>query len=180
MALPKIYDKTEHQWHNNTTPSINEDELNAISEGLSDIDDRVIDLAGTIMEDVPAIQEALEEAETLVSNPPYIGANGNWWVWDTSTGAYVDSGVDASITITVGTTTTLSPGSSATVTNVGTATDPIFNFGIPKGEPGSSGSGDMQASVYDPNDTVATAGGIVAYVADAISTAVTSALTASY
>lgn len=237
MALPKIYDKTEHQWHNNTTPSINEDELNAISEGLSDVDDRVIRLAGTIMEDVPRILEGLEIIEPAIENinqsvaaaansastaatkaneanasataasgsastastkaneaassastattkageaatsattastkageaatsatnaassasaaatsasraeawsahPPYIGANGNWYVWSTSTNAYVDSGIDASITMTVGTTTTLEAGSDATVTNVGTSTDPILNFGIPRGVKGDKG-----------------------------------------
>lgn len=41
---------------------------------------------------------------------------------------------------------------------------------------GGSGSGDMQASVYDPDGDVATAGGIVAYIDDTI----TAALTASY
>lgn len=41
---------------------------------------------------------------------------------------------------------------------------------------GGGGSGDMQASVYDPLGTVATAGGIVAYIDDVI----TDALTASY
>lgn len=60
MALPKIYDYLEHQWHNNTTPSINEDELNAISYGLSEVDDRVIDITGTLMEDVPQILEDME------------------------------------------------------------------------------------------------------------------------
>jgi hypothetical protein len=47
--------------------------------------------------------------------------------------------VDASITITIGTTTTLPAGSSATVTNTGTTTDPVFNFGIPKGDTGAAG-----------------------------------------
>ena len=61
MALPKIYDKTEHQWHNNTTPSINEDELNALSGGLSDLDDRVIGIAGDLMEDVAEIKGDIEE-----------------------------------------------------------------------------------------------------------------------
>lgn len=231
MALPKIYDKTEHQWHNNTTPSINEDELNAISEGLSDIDDRVIELAGTIMEDVPAIIEGLEiiepaiqtinqsvatataaastattkaseasgsastastkageastsastastkageaaasastastkagEAATSATNaansataaaasasqaaawsahPPYIGANGNWYVYDTTTSSYKDSGIDASITMNVGTVTTLEAGQPATVTNSGTSTDAIFNFGIPQGIQGQTGA----------------------------------------
>ena len=46
------------------------------------------------------------------------------------------------------------------------------NFDVMDG----TGSGDMQASTYDPNGTVATAGGIVAYIEDTI----TDALTASY
>lgn len=68
MALPKIYDYLEHQWHNNTTPSINEDELNAISYGLSKVDDRVIDITGTLMEDVPVIQHDLEILEPAIEN----------------------------------------------------------------------------------------------------------------
>lgn len=64
MALPKLFQRII--WHNNTTPAIQEDNLNAMSKGLSDVDDRVISLAGTIMEDVPQIQEDiadLQEAE---------------------------------------------------------------------------------------------------------------------
>ena len=61
MALPKLFNLIT--WHNNTTPAINEDNLNAMSKGLSDVDDRVISLAGTIMEDVPQIQEDIEELE---------------------------------------------------------------------------------------------------------------------
>ena len=169
--MNKLYNPIE--WENGTTPAINEDNLNALSQGLSDVDDRVIEVCGMVLEDVPEIKEIFDQIEELSENPPYIGANGNWYVWDTETGAYVDSGVDASITITIGTVTTLSPGSSATVTNSGTATDPIFNFGIPKGD---TGSGDMDASDYDPNGTVANAGGIVAY----IDATITAALTASY
>ena len=89
--------------------------------------------------DYQLIEELLEEAQSITSNFPYIGANGNWWYWDKDAGAYVDSGVDASITITIGDTSTLPAGSSATVTNSGTATDPIFNFGIPKGDTGAAG-----------------------------------------
>lgn len=44
-----------------------------------------------------------------------------------------------SATITVGSVTTLEAGSNATVTNVGTENNAIFNFGIPKGEPGEGG-----------------------------------------
>ena len=69
-------------------------------------------------------------------------------------------------TIQVGQVETLEPNQQAYVTNVGTSEAAIFNIGIPKGEKGDSGSGsgDMTASVYDPNGTVAAAGGIPDYV----------------
>ena len=44
----------------------------------------------------------------------------------------------ASATITVGTVTTLPAGSNATVVNSGTSMDAVLDFGIPKGEAGSS------------------------------------------
>jgi hypothetical protein len=44
-----------------------------------------------------------------------------------------------SATVSVGTTTTLPAGSSATVTNTGTTSDAVFNFGIPKGDKGDKG-----------------------------------------
>ena len=43
-------------------------------------------------------------------------------------------------TIAVGTTTTLAPGSSATVANVGTSSAAVFNFGIPTGPTGPTGA----------------------------------------
>jgi hypothetical protein len=45
----------------------------------------------------------------------------------------------ASASVTVGTTTTLAPGLNATVTNVGTATNAILDFGIPAGQQGIQG-----------------------------------------
>lgn len=66
MALPKLFNLIT--WHNNTTPAINEDNLNAMSQAIDDIDDRVIGLAGTIMEDVPQIQEDLEILEPAIEN----------------------------------------------------------------------------------------------------------------
>lgn len=308
MALPKLFQRIF--WHNNTTPAINEDNLNAMSKAIDDIDDRLIDLGDKIIEDVPIIIEALEDIDTAVeaaqtaattattkageastsatnaassatsagasattattkageasgsattastkaseasasattattkageaatsatnaansataaatsasqaaawsANPPYIGANGNWYVWSIQSSAYVDSGVDASITVTIADVTALAPDATPYVTNTGTNTDPVFHLFIPKGATGSdgvspivtittitgghrvtivdedhpsgqsfdvmdgTGSGDMTATVYDPNGDVATAGGIVAYVDDVI----TDALTASY
>ena len=64
MALPKLYDRII--WHNDTEPALNEDNLNAMSKGLDDVDDRLIALAGTIMEDVPQIIEDMEILEPAV------------------------------------------------------------------------------------------------------------------
>lgn len=51
--------------------------------------------------------------------------------------------------VQAGTTTTLAPGSAATVTRRADSPDsaPVFDFGIPKGD---AGTGDMEKSVYDP------------------------------
>ena len=69
-------------------------------------------------------------------------------------------------TIQVGQVETLQPNQQCYVENVGSPTAAIFNIGIPKGEKGDSGSGsgDMTAATYDPNGTVAAAGGIPDYV----------------
>ncbi len=50
----------------------------------------------------------------------------------------IDGGVGAIESFTIGTTTTLPPGSEAYVENVGTGKDIIANFGIPKGAPGDN------------------------------------------
>lgn len=49
-------------------------------------------------------------------------------------------------TITVGTTTTLAAGASATVTNSGTSTAAIFNFGVPRGATGATGPNTVTTS----------------------------------
>lgn len=324
MALPKLFQRIF--WHNNTTPAINEDNLNAMSKAIDDIDDRVIELGDDVIEVVPIIVEGLQdldeavataqsaattattkageaatsatsaansatsagtsattattkageastsaatattkageastsastattkageaatsatnaansataaaasasEAESWSAHPPYIGANGDWYVWNIQTSAYIDSGIDASITVDIEDITMLAPDVTPYVTNTGTDTDPVFHLFIPRGAKGETGatgatgpqgetgptgpqgptgatgadgfspivtittisgghrvtivdedhptgqsfdvmdgagSGDMQASVYDPNGTVANAGGIVDYVA---------------
>lgn len=40
-------------------------------------------------------EQAADNAEAWSEHPPYIGANGFWFVYDTATDLYVDSGVDA-------------------------------------------------------------------------------------
>lgn len=50
------------------------------------------------------------------------------------------TGSTGSATVTVGTTTTGAPGTPASVTNSGTATNAILNFTIPQGITGPTGS----------------------------------------
>jgi hypothetical protein len=135
--MNKAYDRI--YFHNGTTPALNESNLNAMSKGIDDIDTRVVELAGNILETIPQIQAYLEQAqdieealEQLSQNPPYIGENGNWYVWDTNTSEYVDSGIDASITVAIADITMLAPDATPYVTNTGTDTDPIFHLFIPR------------------------------------------------
>lgn len=142
--MNKLYDKII--WHNDTTPALNETNLNKMSKAIDDIDDRVVLLADDVFEQIPQIQAYLEQADDLVealelmtANPPYIGANGHWYTWDTSQGAYVDSGIDASITVQIADITMLAPDATPYVTNSGTDTDPIFHLFIPRGAKGDNG-----------------------------------------
>lgn len=146
MALPKLFQRIF--WHNNTTPAINEDNLNAMSKAIDDIDNRVIELGDDVIEAVPQIQAYLDQAEDLYEamellsqNPPYIGANGNWYVWDTETSDFVDSGIDASITVDIEDITMIAEGAQPYVTNTGTNTDPIFHLFLPRSPKGDTGNG---------------------------------------
>ncbi len=56
-----------------------------------------------------------------------------------------DNGVTPNITI--GNVTTLEPNQQASVTRRGTDTNPIFDFGIPKGEKGESSSGGVSNNI---------------------------------
>lgn len=135
--MDKLYERII--WVNDTTPALNETNLNLMSKALDDIDDRVILLGSDIIEVIPQIQHYLEQAEDLVEalenlskNPPKIGPNGNWWVWDVETNQYIDSGIDASITVTIADITMIEPSATPYVTNTGTNTDPIFHLYIPR------------------------------------------------
>jgi len=146
MALPKLFERIF--WHNNTTPAINEDNLNAMSKAIDDIDDRVILIGDDVVTVIPQIQAYLEQAESIVEaveelsqNPPYIGANGNWYVFDTTLEAYKDSGVDASITVDIADITMIAEGAQPYVTNTGTSTDPVFHLFLPQSPQGATGNG---------------------------------------
>ena len=80
-----------------------------------------------------------------------------------TTTATVTDGTDGApgqaATITAGTTTTLPAGSSATVTNSGTISAAVFDFGIPKGDTGAAGQdGADGADGFSPIATVSKSG----------------------
>lgn len=110
---------------------------------MSDIDDYVSDAAHSAESSAnsarysanSAAQSAAsaEEAAAWSRNPPYIGSNGNWWVYGVAAGEFVDSGIDAGPTIRISDITMIPSGSTPHVTNTGTDSDPIFHLFIPKG-----------------------------------------------
>lgn len=135
--MQKVYDRID--FSNNTAPALNETNLNAMSKGLDDLDDRVLELANGVLEVLPQLRSYLEQSddfvtalETLTTHPPYIGANGNWYVWNTATSQFVDSEVDASITVNIADITIIDYDQSPRITNTGTSTDPIFHLYIPR------------------------------------------------
>jgi hypothetical protein len=78
---------------------------------------------------------------TLTVNVTEIGGTGTFAAWTISpsglTGAQGTTGTAA--TIAAGTVTGLAAGASPTVTNAGTSSAAVFNFGIPAGATGSTG-----------------------------------------
>ena len=78
-----------------------------------------------------------ELAAAWSEHPPYIGPNGNWFVYDTSTKKFKDSGIDADRTLTIKDITMLGENESPAVTNTGTVSDPIYHLFIPRGKTGN-------------------------------------------
>ena len=118
-----------------------------------------------IQKAVEDAQEAAEEAESWSAHAPYIGANGDWYVYDAVQEQFVDTGVQAEGTqgdegpqgpagptgngiasITKTGTSGLVDTYTITYTNGNTTT-----FTVTNGQDGT-GSGDMSKSVYDQND----------------------------
>lgn len=252
MSLPKLFQRII--WHNNTTPAINEDNLNAMSKGIDDIDDRVIELAADFVQAIADCTNAAEAAENSATSagssasaaassatqaatsatsagssatsagtsaqtatqaatsaqasatsadysatsagtsaqtatqaatsatasaaaaeaaaqaavastthPPYIGQNGNWYIWDTTQEDFVDSGIDASITVTMQDITMLPTTSAPYITNTGTSTDPVFHLFIPQGAGVSSVQKTGSSGLVDTYTITLTDGSTTAY-----------------
>lgn len=108
--------------------------------------------------------EKAKDAADVAMHPPKI-QDGNWWTWDTEQSNYMDSGVDAGVSLTIEETVTGNPGEPAKVENVGTATDPRLKFTIPLGNQGpvssvngktgevTLGAGDVGAYTQEETDT---------------------------
>ena len=122
---------------------------------------------------VDDVTEALDEKADLSEVPTKTSDLTN------DSGFITSVDVNAVSNIVVGETTITASGEDTVELIAGenvTLTPDDINKTITIDVTGGSGSGDMQASVYDPDGDVATAGGIVAYIDDTI----TAALTASY
>ena len=89
--------------------------------------------ATTAVEKAEIAVDAADRAEAWSSHPPYIGDNGNWWVYNITDETFVDSGIDASITLQIQDITMLDPSATPYVLNSGTNTDAVFHLYIPRG-----------------------------------------------
>ena len=85
----KLFDRIF--WHNDTTPAINETNLNAMSKAIDDIDDRVIELADEIVEVIPQIQEAVEQCEEIRDDCEEYSEDSEAWARGTRNGVPVES-----------------------------------------------------------------------------------------
>lgn len=74
-----------------------------------------------------------EVAQELADHPNIIGDNYNWWKYNTTTDQYVDTGIDASISLSVQDITMLPTGSTPYVTNTGSNVHPVYHLFLPQG-----------------------------------------------
>lgn len=118
-----------------------------------------------IQQAVEDAQAAAEEAKSWSAHAPYIGANGNWYVYDAVQEQFVDTGIEAEGPAgPAGPTGPTGPTGNgiASITKTGTVglvdtytityTDgTTTTFTVTNGQNGT-GSGDMSKSVYDQNN----------------------------
>lgn len=165
------------------------EEAAELAQTIGPIAQQVNEDAQTASNAATRAEDAAEAAETWSSNAPYIGANDHWYVYNSAIEQFVDTGVSAE-----GQTGPQGPsgpsgpagpaGSQGPTGETGNGIESITKtstvglvdtytilftdgtsttFTVTNGQDGQ-GSGDMTKAVYDAQNVVADAGGIVAYV----------------
>ena len=104
----------------------------------------MLDAAAAAAGSASAAADSAAAAEAAQQHGPMIGQNGNWWIWDAESGAYVDSGVASSGT----------PGPEGPQGPKGD-TGPAGPEGPqgPKGDTGDTGPAGPQGPKGDPGDS---------------------------
>lgn len=134
--------------------------------------DRVVYGVEEILAQIDAMEKAeadalaaAEKATEAASKAPYVGSNGNWYVWDAEANTYKDSGTKATgddgddgddgitpnITFTAATG---EPGSNVQISQSGTAENPVVNLTIPRGIPGEGSVSSVNGVFPDANGNV--------------------------
>ena len=133
---PDIYSVFESPCENNCTDNVDREKL-TILEILNAIGCRLKNLFGFVK--INTTTETIEDGEAVVNVSGDVDIlNFNFKIPRGKDGAPGAKG-EPGVSVTVGSTTTLAAGESASVTNSGTESDPILNFAIPQGEPGPRG-----------------------------------------
>lgn len=153
-------------------------------EKAAELAQRIDGIAQQVSDDADRAETAADNAELWASRNPYIGPNGNWFVFDSTTEQYVDSQIEATgpqgpqgVQGEIGPQGPTGPTGNGIVGITKTGTSGLVDtytitftdgstttFTVTNGQDGQ-GSGDMTRAVYDSTNAVADAGGIVAYVA---------------
>lgn len=105
-------------------------------DNITPVEHNIIDEA------IEALNEAVEQTEQNVLNYPYINEDKYWMVYDAERGEFVNTGVkaqgDNTFNLSVGTVSTLAPGSQATASITWTqGGDALLNLGLPAGDASS-------------------------------------------
>ena len=87
--MNKLYNRI--YWQNNTTPALDETNLNQMDLALNLLDDRVIEIADLIVVVVPQVQQMLDQAEQLVEDCEEHAEDSEAWARGTKNGVPVPS-----------------------------------------------------------------------------------------
>lgn len=97
--MDKLYDRI--YFSDGNPPALSEETMNRMSKALNDLDDRLIYLAGGIAQALiaasPNVQPTIDALQSIAEHPPYVGTNGNWYIWNHSSAKYVNSKKKADI-----------------------------------------------------------------------------------